>query len=140
MQAGMWLGYVSFGFISDALGGKRTYVGYLLLAAALVPFYARAVSSVTLLVLGPLLAFFGTGHFTGFGIITAELFPTSFRASAMGLTYNCGRAFGAAAPWIMGAMTERQGPSSAFWINGIAFLVAGLLALALPETKSRALA
>jgi MFS family permease len=140
MQAGMWLGYVTFGFISDALGGKKTYVAYLLLAAALVPFYARAESPMTLLALGPLLAFFGTGQFTGFGIITAELFPTSFRASAMGLTYNCGRAFGAAAPWIMGAMAARQGLSSAFWISGIAFLIAGLLALALPETTARTLA
>ena len=29
MQIGMWFGYVTFGFISDALGRKRTYVGYL---------------------------------------------------------------------------------------------------------------
>jgi MFS family permease len=140
MEAGMWLGYVTFGFVSDAWGGKKTYVAYLLLAAALVPFYARPGSSLSLLVLGPLLAFFGTGHFTGFGIITAELFPTSFRASAMGLTYNFGRALGAAAPWIMGALAERQGLSSAFLISGIAFLAAGLLALALPETKVRTLA
>ncbi len=140
MQVGMWLGYVTFGFISDAWGGKKTYVAYLLLAAVLVPLYARAGAPILLLILGPLLAFFGTGHFTGFGIITAELFPTSYRASAMGLTYNCGRAFGAAAPWIMGALAERQGLSSAFWISGIAFLVAGLLALALPESRSRVLA
>jgi MFS family permease len=139
MQIGMWLGYVTFGFISDALGGRKTYVVYLLLAAALVPLYARAGVATTLLVLGPFVAFFGTGHFTGFGIITAGLFPTSFRASAMGLTYNFGRAFSAAAPWIMGALAERQGLSSAFWISGLAFLVAGLLAVALPETKSRPL-
>ena len=48
-----------------------------------------------LLALGPLLAFFGTGHFTGFGIIASELFPTSFRGLAMGLTYNFGRAISA---------------------------------------------
>jgi MFS family permease len=140
MQIGMWFGYVTFGFISDALGGKKTYVAYLLFAAALVPLYARAGAATTLLVLGPLVAFFGTGHFTGFGIMTAELFPTSIRASAMGLTYTFGRALSAAAPWIMGTIAERQGLSSAFWISGLAFLVAGLLAVALPETKARALA
>ena len=101
MQVGMWLGYVSFGFISDALGPKKTYVGYLLVAAGLVPLYSRA-GAASLLVLGPLVAFFGAGHFTGFGILTAELFPTSFRASAMGLTYNFGRALSAAAPWAIG--------------------------------------
>ena len=26
MQAGMWLGYVSFGYIADAIGRKRTYI------------------------------------------------------------------------------------------------------------------
>ena len=139
MQVGMWLGYVSFGILSDTLGPKRTYVGYLLLASALVPLYARAESATTLLALGPLVAFFGTGHFTGFGIITAELFPTSFRATAMGLTYNFGRALSAAAPWVLGAMAAHRSLSSAFWISGLAFLLAGLLALGVPETRGRPL-
>jgi MFS family permease len=139
MQAGMWLGYVTFGFISDAVGRKRTYVSYLFLAALLVPLAARA-QPLALLVIGPLLAFFGTGHFTGFGIMTAELFPTSFRASAMGLTYNFGRALSAAAPWAIGLIAARGGLASAFGISGLAFLIAGLLALALPETRGRSLA
>jgi MFS family permease len=138
MQAGMWLGYVTFGFISDAVGRKRTYVLYLFVAALLVPLYARA-HPLALLVVGPLLAFFGTGHFTGFGVITAELFPTSFRASAMGLTYNFGRALSAAAPWAIGVIAARGGLASAFWISGLAFLLAGVLAFALPETRGRSL-
>lgn len=139
MQAGMWLGYVTFGFISDAVGRKRTYVFYLFVAALLVPLYARP-NPLALLVVGPLLAFFGTGHFTGFGVIAAELFPTSFRASAMGLTYNFGRALSAAAPWAIGAIAARGGLASAFGISGLAFLLAGVLALALPETRGRRLA
>jgi MFS family permease len=139
MQAGMWLGYVTFGFISDAVGRRRTYVFFLFAAALLVPLYARA-QPLTLLIAGPLLAFFGTGHFTGFGVITAELFPTSFRATAMGLTYNFGRAFSAAAPWAIGAIAAHAGLSSAFGISGVAFLLAGILALALPETRGRSLA
>ncbi|MGE5327120.1 MAG: MFS transporter [Deltaproteobacteria bacterium] len=139
MQVGMWIGYVSFGFISDALGRKRTYAGYLLLAAVLVPFYAGAGSPAMLLVLGPLLAFFGTGHFTGFGIIASELFPTSFRGLAMGLTYNFGRAISAAAPWAIGFLAARFGFGSAFWLSGAAFLIAGLLSIGLPETRAKAL-
>ncbi len=138
MQAGMWLGYVTFGFLSDRMGRKTTYVAYLSLAALLVPAYARA-AGVGLLLLGPLLAFFGTGHFTGFGIISAELFPTRFRASAMGLTYNFGRAFSAGAPWLMGFLAERSGLSSSFWICGVAYLLAAALALAVPETRGRSL-
>jgi len=139
MQIGMWLGYVTFGFISDAVGRKRTYVFYLFAAALLVPLYARS-SPLALLVVGPLLAFFGTGHFTGFGVITAELFPTSFRASAMGLTYNFGRALSAAAPWAIGIIAARGGLASAFGISSLAFFLAGVLAFALPETRGRSLA
>ncbi|MBI4165452.1 MAG: MFS transporter [Acidobacteria bacterium] len=139
MQAGMWLGYVSFGFFSDLLGRRRIYVAYLLLAALLVPFYARARGEA-LFLLGPLLAFFGTGHFTGFGIIAAELFPTEVRASAMGLAYNFGRAFSAGAPWMLGTLAGRAGIDSSFWVCGVAYLVATLLALALPETRGRTLA
>jgi MFS family permease len=138
MQLGMWLGYVTFGYVSDAMGRKKTYIGYLFIAALLVPLYSRA-GPATLLAAGPLLAFFGTGHFTGFGIITAEIFPTPIRASAMGLTYNFGRALSAAAPWAIGALAEHGGLSSAFWISGIAFLAAALLALGIPETRGRTL-
>ncbi len=139
MQAGMWLGYVSFGFISDSVGRKKTYVAFLLVAALLVPIYARAQPLASLIV-GPLLAFFGTGHFTGFGAIAAEMFPTSFRATAMGLTYNFGRALSAAAPWAIGAIAARAGFASAFGVSGAAFLLAAILALALPETKDCRLA
>ncbi len=139
MQLGMWLGYVSFGFLSDLLGKKKTYVGFLIVAAALVPLYAGASAPGTLLVVGPLVAFFGTGHFTGFGVITAELYPTAFRASAMGLTYNFGRAVSAAAPWAIGTLSQKMGLSSAFLVSALAFLLAGLLALAIPEGRGRAL-
>ena len=36
------------------------------------------------MVLGTLLAFFGTGFFSGSGIIGSEIFPTSVRARALG--------------------------------------------------------
>src|SRR5439155_8138884 len=41
MQVGMWLGYVSFGFISDRIGRKKTYVDYIFTATAIVPVYVR---------------------------------------------------------------------------------------------------
>lgn len=140
MQGGMCLGSVLYGFASDAAGRKKTYLGFLILAAALVPAYARAHSAILLLAVGPLLAFFATGQFAGFATITAELFPTSFRASAMGFAYNFGRALSAAAPWAIGVLAGQGGLGSAFWICGIAFLIAAALALAVPETRGRTLA
>ena len=39
MQVGMWFGYVTFGFVSDAFGRKRTYVIYTTTAAVLILVY-----------------------------------------------------------------------------------------------------
>jgi len=139
MQAGTWLGYVSFGYISDFFGRKRTYAGYIFVAAALVPIYARTHEPLYLLLMGPLLGFFGSGYFSGFGAITAEIFPTSVRASAQGLTYNLGRGLSAAAPYIIGSLGAGHGLGFAFLLTSASFLFAGIMALFIPETRGREL-
>lgn len=139
MGVGKWLGYVLFGFAADVFGRRRAYVAYLLAAAALVPAYGLVADPTTLLVLGPLVAFFGTGFFSGFSALTSELFPTEVRATAMGLTYNVGRGLSAFAPFVVGALAARYGLGSAFLLQAGAFLVAAILATALPETRGRSL-
>ena len=139
MGVGKWLGYVLFGFAADAFGRRRSYVTYLLVAAALVPLYGLATSPTSLLVLGPLVAFFGTGYFSGFSALTAELFPTEVRATAMGVSYNIGRGLSAAAPFVVGALANTYGLGSAFFLQAAAFFLAALLALALPETRGKVL-
>jgi len=139
MQVGTWLGYVSFGVISDRIGRKRTYAGFIFVAAALVPLYATTRDPLALLFIGPLVGFFGTGYFSGFGAITAEIFPTAVRASAQGLTYNLGRGVSAAAPYLIGAIGAHWGLGSAFLLTAGSFLLAGVVALFLPETRGREL-
>lgn len=139
MQAGMWLGYVSFGFICDKVGRKKTYIFYLFMAAVLVFLYSSARQDLGLLLLGPFLAFFGTGYFSGFGTITAELFPTRIRASAQGFTYNIGRGLSALAPFTIGALAKTQGLAVAFYLTAAFFLFSAAVAFALPETKGKAL-
>src|SRR4030095_11016401 len=75
MQVGMWFGYITFGFVSDRIGRKRTYIAYLLLAAVLLFIYVSVRAPLVLLALGPLVAFFATGYFSGFGAVTADIFP-----------------------------------------------------------------
>jgi MFS family permease len=139
MGVGKWLGYVLFGFAADAFGRRRSYVTYLLVASALVPLYGMTSSPTWLLVLGPLVAFFGTGFFSGFSALASELFPTSVRASAMGISYNLGRGLSALAPFAVGALAARYGLGSAFLLQAGAFFAAAMLALALPETKGKQL-
>jgi len=139
MQVGMWLGYVSFGFISDRTGRKKTYVGFLVAAAAFVFLYASTKQPLVLLFLGPCVAYFGTGHFSGFGALTAELYPTSIRATAQGLTYNAGRIVSAAAPFIVGSVAQTRGFGFAFSLIAISFLAAAALWIWIPETRGREL-
>jgi MFS family permease len=139
MQTGMWLGYVSFGFICDRVGRKKTYIVYLFVAAALVLLYSSLRNNTALLLLGPFLAFFGTGYFSGFGTITAEIFPTHIRASAQGFTYNIGRGLSALAPFTIGALAKTHGLSLAFYLTAAFFLFSAVVAFALPETKGRSL-
>jgi MFS family permease len=139
MQVGMWLGYVSFGFICDRIGRKRTYIIYLFAAAALVILYSSVRQNAALLLLGPLVAFFGTGYFSGFGTITAEIFPTRIRASAQGFTYNIGRGLSALAPFTIGALAKGHGLALAFYLTAGFFLFSAFTAFALPETKGKSL-
>ena len=125
----------SFGYFADTVGRRRTYIVYLLAAAVLVPVFASLTAPRALLVVGTCVAFFGTGYFSGFGAIASELFPTEIRATAMGLSYNLGRAVSAAAPWLTGALALHYSLGAAFLTTSVAFLLAALLATLLPETK-----
>ena len=63
MQAGMWLGCVSFGYIADAWGLQAHHtVTFVVLPGVLLPIYGNLRTPSLLLVLGPLTAFFGTGY------------------------------------------------------------------------------
>jgi MFS family permease len=139
MCFGKWLGYALFGFFSDAFGRRKPYFLYLLIAAALVPIYGLARSSFWLLALGPFVAFFGTGYFSGYAAIASELFPGEIRAAAMGLSYNIGRGLSAVAPYAVGALALRFGIGPAFLLQAAAFLMAAILALTLPETRGQKL-
>jgi MFS family permease len=136
---GKWLGYATFGFFADVFGRRKPYFTYLLIAAALVPIYGMARSSFWLLLLGPFVAFFGTGFFSGYAAIASEIFPGEIRAAAMGLSYNIGRGLSAVAPFAVGALALRYGIGPAFFLQAGAFFVAAILALMLPETLGRQL-
>jgi MFS family permease len=139
MQVGMWFGYVTFGFMADAIGRKRTYVLYVLGAAVLLPMYGFLRVPALLLLLGPFVAFFGTGYFSGLGALVAELYPTSVRATAAGFCYNFGRIASAAAPYTIGSVAATRGFGLAFTITGAAFLLAAVMWIWIPETRNREL-
>jgi MFS family permease len=136
MQVGTFFGYILFGYIADLYNRKYTYISFLVIAALLVPVFAFVRSPDALLLLGPLVGFFGTGYFSGFVVIASELFPTRLRATAMGLVYNIGRVVSAIAPYFIGHISEHAGLGYALSSTSAAFLLAALIATALPATRS----
>ena len=135
MGIGKWLSHPVYGYLADAIGRRSVYIVYVVLAGLLVPGFALFDSPMSILVIGTLVGFFGSGHFTGFATIASEIFPTEIRATGVGLTYNIGRGFSALAPIVVGALAIRYGVGSAFLATSVAFFLAGFFALFLPETK-----
>lgn len=144
MQFGAFLGYVSFGEIADRAGRRPAFLLFVLASAALVPLYGWAprmpgFQPAWLLALGPLVGFFGSGYFSLFGAMLAELYPTEVRGSGQGFAYNFGRALSAVAPFAIGAVADRSGLGAALAWNSGFFLLAAILIFTLPETKSKKL-
>jgi len=134
---GMWFGYVTFGIVSDIWGRKRSYLTYLALAALFVLAYTSTSNVWILLALGPITAFFATGFFSGFGAVTAEIYPTAVRATAQGFTYNIGRIASAFAPAVAGSVARTHGYPAALAIAAAAFVAAMFFWIFIPETKGR---
>src|ERR1700722_1201579 len=136
---GMFPGYASFGWVADRLGRRKAFLLYTLIAAVLIPPYAAARSQGGVLVLGTLVAFFGTGIFSGSGIMGSEIFPTAVRARALGFTYNGARTLSSVAPLVIGNVGQTKGLSWAFYLCAAGYLLAALMTTQLPETKGKRL-
>ena len=140
MNVGGWLGYVTYGYVSDRFGRRPSFVTYLLAAACLMLLYGMTESRGLLLLLGPAVGFFSTGYFSGFGAIIAELYPTAVRAVATGFTFNIGRVASALAPLLIGSLAQTRGFGVAFATASAALVLGALTWMYIPETKGKALA
>ncbi len=143
MQAGGFAGYISFGFLCERFGRKQVFSSYVVAAAVLTVLYGSLPAwglTSWLLPLGPLVGFAGTGFFSLFGALLAELYPTDVRGAGQGFCYNFGRMLCAAAPWGTGALADSYGIGAALGLNSAFFLLAAVLVWALPDKADEALA
>jgi MFS family permease len=142
VQIGAYFGYLTFGFLADRFGRRRTFITFMIGAAALVPIYGQmARSPMALLVLGPVLGYFGHGYFSLFGSFIAELFPATVRGTGQGTTYNIGRMAGAVAPYTIGALAGVPGVGIGLALASTSafFLLAAGLIFTLPDRSGQAL-
>lgn len=139
INIGAFIGCNTFGFISDRFGRRPVFVGYLLMMAVLVWFFGHATTLRDVLILGPLIGFFGTGFYSGFGAIFSEIFPTRARGTAQGFCYNVGRGVSAIAPPMIGYLVGKYGFATGLTAVSVFAVAAAIVVLTLPETKGKAL-
>jgi MFS family permease len=140
--AGAFAGYVSAGYINDAIGRRKTFALFAVCSAVLVPVYLRMITADwQLYVAGPLLGYFASGIFSGFGACLSELFPARVRATAQGFCYNFGRGVAGLAPALIGALSMHGNIGAAMTLVAVcAYGAVILAAAALPETRGRTFA
>jgi MFS family permease len=135
MQLGAFAGYVCFGWLADWIGRRPAFLIYVLGAAIVTPIYGAARNQTVLLSLGPAVGFLGTGFFSLFGTMLAELYPTALRGTGQGFVYNMGRGLSSLAPFVVGFFADRYGIGASLAMNSGFFVLGAILIFALPETK-----
>lgn len=141
MQVGALFGYWTFGWLADLYGRRPVFFLFMVSAALLTviygtaPYWAGDSTPGVLLILGPPIGFFGSGYFSLFGAMLAELYPTPIRGAGQGFSYNFGRGLAAFAPVAVGALADRYGLGAALTLNAAFFLAAAALIFKLPETR-----
>jgi MFS family permease len=139
---GAFAGYVTAGYINDALGRRRTFIIFSLCSAAIVPLYLLfVVANWQLIVAGPLLGYFASGIFSGFGPFLSELYPSTVRGAGQGFCYNVGRGIAGGGPVAIGVLSTHFAIGSAMTCVAVAaYLLAVVAVLFLPETRGEELA
>jgi MFS family permease len=141
MQIGAAIGFICFGYIADRIGRRRAFLLFFVLSSISVPLYVSITSTVWLVAFGPVVAFFGTGFYSGFAPAFAEMFPTQVRATAQGFIYNTGRATSALAPAAVGVLSRDGNVAVALGATaGFFLLAAAIVFLFMRETRGQALA
>jgi MFS family permease len=134
-------GFITLGFLADAIGRKPTAMLYYAMCLVLTPVvYMWAQSMVSLLVAVTIFGFFTGGIWAWAPVWLPELFPTRVRGTAVAFCFNAPRWISCAGPLIAGTLIVALGGfGNAATIVGLFFIVGVIAAPFLPETKGKPL-
>jgi MFS family permease len=138
-QAGGLLGYLSFGVLADWKGRRAAYTVFSLIWAIgllAVTWFWNAVAVWPWLTLCFMfLVGLGTGNFSGYGPIFAEIFPTKVRNTAMGSAFNLARGVQFFTPLVITVVATRYGLGGGVSLAAFFAVFTGLWVWMLPETR-----
>lgn len=138
---GNFAGFVIGAWCTDRLGRKKTFALSAVYGIVVLYLYLFLdIDNTTMFWLGFPLGIASSFNYAPVGAFLTELFPTAIRATALGTTYNVGRAVAALFPALVGLMSATMSLAAAigvFTIGGFALMLVALLFL--PETRGNTL-
>jgi MFS family permease len=136
-------GFVSLGFLADAIGRKPTamlWYSMCLVLTPLVYLWGASWGFVPLLVLVGIFGFFTLGIWAWAPVWLPELFPTRMRGTAAAFCFNAPRFISCLGPLIAGTLIAYFGGfGPAATIVGLFFILGVVAAPFLPETNGKPL-
>jgi MFS family permease len=143
-QLGSVVGYVAFGYASDYFGRRPSFTAFSLIKAVgllMITLGWDASGGYSTMTFGfMLLVGFGEGNWGCIGPLLNEVFPTSVRASALGVIYNLSRGVQFLAPIVIAFVAARSSFGAGIALAAPFAVFAGISVWALPETKGVRLA
>jgi MFS family permease len=137
------LGFVSLGFLADAIGRKPTAILWYTMCLVLTPLvylWGASWGFVPLLVLVGIFGFFTLGIWAWAPVWLPELFPTRMRGTAVAFCFNAPRFISCLGPLIAGTLIAYFGGfGPAATIVGLFFILGVVAAPFVPETNGRPL-
>jgi MFS family permease len=136
-------GFVSLGFLADAVGRKPTVMLWYMMCLVLTPLvylWGASWGFTPLLVLVGIFGFFTLGVWAWAPVWLPELFPTRMRGTAVAFCFNAPRFISCLGPLIAGTLIGYFGGfGPAATIVGLFFILGLAVAPFLPETNGKPL-